>query len=638
MSEAPRRRFAYPLRADAFLLLLLAAPGALLPLDLLYAAPGILTYATPAQVARIVLYSVALALALSVVLCLLCAPIEALGRTAFATRAVALAVVAFAVAYGLIRWSSFFIEYSEEREWLRQLAALLLAVPAGLVLARRLRPAQLEGVSSVLRASSLVVALAAAVCVAILTLDGGREAQRADGVETSGAPPSIVLISIDTLSARYLPSYGYPRPTAPRLAEFGDGASVFLRHYASSNFTTSAITSMMYGTRPWTDRAIQHEGLPLARFAAQSLPAALQAGGYFTASVATNPWAAPRNLGLGAYFDVLSEGNVCAANDPIWVLRPDLQVAVKSSLAWSGLRALFVRASDLLGLCRGTHFDPELAFAEARAIVARAPAGRPLFLWVHLFPPHDPYVVPPPFLGHFAPELEGRDRVSTIPPYLYAARRRLDFPGLWQLRYEEAIRYVDHHVGAFLDELRKAGRYDPSLIMITADHGESFSKGYGGHGGPGLHEDLVHIPLLVKLPGQKEGRRVRELSEQPDLAPTLLELAGLRSPQRGDGVSLVPALRGHALERPVFVMNFQQSRRLGALDTGIVAMYRGHHKYVHYFGKISYPLMPELKDALYDLESDPAEAVNLVARRPDLASEMRGEIEGRLDAHGRRIE
>src|SRR6185503_6221275 len=110
--------------AARLLLVFLAFPGAFLPLDLLYAAPGIMTYATPDQAARIFLYSVALALALSALACLICLA----ARSAFFTRWLALSLVAFALLYGLVRWSSFFIEHLDEQQWLRQLLALALSV------------------------------------------------------------------------------------------------------------------------------------------------------------------------------------------------------------------------------------------------------------------------------------------------------------------------------------------------------------------------------------------------------------------------------------------------------------------------------------------------------------------------------
>jgi len=614
-------------------MLFLAFPGIFLPLDMIFAGPGIMVYATWEQAARIFLYSAALAVLMSAIACLIVAWLPARGRFAVL---LCLTLTAFALLHGLLLWSQYFT-YSLEYQWLRQTAVVVLALAAGPVLARLLRERHLASLHSVLRASTTLMALAALACVALLAAVSGEERASAAAVEKTADRPPIFLITVDTLSALYLPMYGYDRPTAPRLAEFADGATIFLRNYANSNFTTPAVNSIMHGTRPWTHRAVHLEAKPVAAARAQSLPALLKGAGYFTASVSTNTWAAPRNLGITEHFLAVSENNVCAASDPVSVLPPELQIGIRGSLAWNGVHWLIVRTANWLGLCAGRHFDPELAFAEARGILARAPARRPLFLWVHLFPPHDPYITPAPFVGTFAPGPEARDRASTKPPDAYEARNRLDFPGLWRLRYHEAIRYVDYHIGAFLDELKRTGLYGRSLIVITADHGESFSKLYGRHGGPALHEELVRIPLLIKVPGQTERRELAQLSEQADLLPTIVELAGVAPRPRTEGISLVPALRGRFIERTVFSMNFQQSKRLGPLDTGTVAMFQGRWKYVHYFGKSHYPFIPPLEDGLYDLAADPRETVNQIGARAELAGRMRQEIEARLEQHAGRI-
>jgi arylsulfatase A-like enzyme len=608
-------------------MLFLTFPGVFLPLDMIFAGPGFMVYATPEQAARIYLCSAGLALAMSAIACLIVACVPA--RRGFALVAY-LTLGALALLNGLLLWSQYFT-YSPEYQWVRQAAVVTLALAAGPARARLLRERHLAALQSVLRASSALMALAALGCAALLALRTGEDLARAGpAIEKTGERPPIFLITVDTLSALYLPTYGYHRPTAPRLAGFADGATVFVRSYANSNFTTPGMHSILNGTRPWTHRAVHLEAKSLAPASAQSLPALLKAAGYFTAAVATNTWAAPRNLGMSEYFAEVSENNVCAASDPGSVLPPEWQIAIRGSLAWKSMHWLVVRTADWIGLCAGRHFDPELAFAEARGILARAPAGRPLFLWVHLFPPHDPYITPAPFVGTFAPTPEARDRTSTRPPDAYEARNHLDFPGLWRLRYEEAIRYVDHHIGAFLDELKRTGVYGRSLIVITADHGESFSKFYGRHGGPALHEELVRIPLLIKVPGQRERKELTQLSEQADLLPTILELAGVAARPRTEGISLVPALSGRQIERAVFSMNFQQSKRLGPLDTGTVAMLEGRWKYVHYLGKIHYPFIPPLEDELYDLAADPREGSNQIATQAQVAGRMRKEIEAQL--------
>ncbi|HEY5897075.1 MAG TPA: sulfatase-like hydrolase/transferase [Burkholderiales bacterium] len=611
-------------------LLFLTFPGVFLPLDMIWAGTGIAVYATWEQASRIFLYSAALAVLLSAIVCALVAWLPRRFQLLLC-----LTLSALAVLYSVLLWSQYY-DYSLDHQWARQAAVVVLALAAGPVLARRLREQQLASLRSVMLAGTTVMALVALGCAALLVALSREEHIAGAAVQQTANRPPIFLITVDTLSAPYLSMYGYEHPTAPRLAEFAQGATVFLRTYANSNVTTPAVNSIMHGTRPWTHRAVHLEAKPLA--AAKSLPALLRAAGYYTAAVSTNTWAAPRNLGITAHFSAVSENNVCAASDPASVLPPEAQIAIRGSLAWKNMNWLVVRAADWLGLCAGRHFDPELAFAEARGILARAPAGRPLFLWVHLFPPHDPYIAPAPFVGTFAPGPEARDRASTQPPEGYEARKHLDFPGLWRLRYQEAILYVDYHIGAFLDELKKTGLYERSLIIISADHGESFSKFYGRHGGPALHEELVRIPLLLKLPGQTSRRDLTQLSEQADLLPTILELAGVAPRPATEGISLVPALHGRPVERAVFSMNFQQSRRLGPLDTGSVAMLEGRWKYVHYFGKINYPHSPPLEDELYDLAADPHETANQVADQAELAERMRRRIEAELAHHGGRIE
>ena len=72
-------------------------------------------------------------------------------------------------------------------------------------------------------------------------------------------------------------------------------------------------------------------------------------------------------------------------------------------------------------------------------------------------------------------------------------------------RYDENIAYADHVVGDFLEWLDQTGRLDRSIVIVSADHGESFEHGWLLHTGPYLYNGLIRIPLLIHLPGQKEG-------------------------------------------------------------------------------------------------------------------------------------
>ena len=611
-------------------MLLLVFPGSFLPIDVIYAAPGVMAYAMPAQAARIYLYGLAMALAASAICCIVCLAMGPRKGT-FAALWLGVSLAAFAVGNGVLLWSSHYIGYDPELRWLRMLVLLAACAAIGWRAARQRAAAILSAVSAGLRAGTALVMLGALAALAVLA-SAGANAARPSPAPSGGRHPSIYLITVDTLSALHLPMYGYARSTAPRLTQFAAGATVFGRHYANANFTTSSIASLLFGVRPWEHRVIQLEGRPPRRLFADSLPGLLAQAGYFTASVATNSFASPQHLGIERQFAMTAKWNCFAAN-PAYQLDTDLQTVISHSLVWYELLSLFMDASDTLGLCASGPFDPAPVFAEARAMLAAAPAGRPVFLWVHLFPPHAPYVAPAPFIGLFNSGREGRDRRSTTPPNLFAAAYQMDFPGVLRDRYDESIRYVDHYIGTFLDELKKRGLYDDAVVVITADHGESFTKGYGEHGGPLLHDELVRVPLFIKVPGQRTQRRVSAPTESVDIKPTLLELAGLPGAQHGEGISLLPLMHGKSIDRPVFSMNFQQSSRSGSLANGSVAMIQGRWKYVAYFGAISYPFMPELKDALYDLEQDPWETNNVASADPERASQMRGQIEARLGRH-----
>jgi arylsulfatase A-like enzyme len=281
-----------------------------------------------------------------------------------------------------------------------------------------------------------------------------------------------------------------------------------------------------------------------------------------------------------------------------------------------------------------TH-DPELVLKPARALIEAARSDGPFFLWLHLEPPHSPYAAPPPFLGTFDPGPHARTRRDSAPPWHFAAAWDPRFPVDFIGRYDEAILWVDHHVGEFTQWLKDRGLYESSLFIVTSDHGESFTKGYGAHTGPLLHEPVIRVPLIVKEPGQRAGRRIQSLAEHVDVLPTILALVGSPTTDVIEGSSLVPAIAGTEVARPVFAMSFEQSNRFGELDTGTVVMVEGRWKYTHYLGRIKYPMMPRLEDTLHDIVADPHEETSLRAEHPAIAARMLNEIRDRLRRHGR---
>ncbi len=525
----------------------------------------------------------------------------------------------------------------------------LAAASIGLALPLALTHRGRKSLQSVQRAATVCAVLGALALISLPFSRWGSAVTAPLGdAPALPAKPNIVLLTIDALSAQHMSLYGAKRPTTPSLDAFARGATVFDRAYANGNFTTAGISSILTGTRPWTHRALEIFSWPIAIARRVSLPAVLARAGYRTGYVASNSFAGASRLGLGPYFgfarsDALPISVPCpdrlAAVLPYECAAEQLPPIMLVRQLWGSLQAdLFVEGGN-------HHYDPTYAIRPALAWLASADKSRPVFLWVHLFPPHAPYAAPPPWLGCFDSSPSARDADSTDPVEFYAfSALSPERIGVLEARYDEAVLYVDHYAGEFLTQaLKQLG--PNTVVVVTADHGESFRRDYGGHGGPGLYEPIIHVPLIIKLPHESEGRRIDAPVEQIDIAPTLAQLAGIAPPSLWEGHSLLepgdtagagPSARAMPLaaSEPVFSMNFEESPRRAALTNGSIAVIDGHWKLVHYLGKLNYPQIPPLRDELFDLASDPGETTNRASDEPDEVRRLTALLSSELARHG----
>jgi arylsulfatase A-like enzyme len=475
--------------------------------------------------------------------------------------------------------------------------------------------------------------------------DGGQgrpmESATPVRVSASAARPNIVLLTIDALSAPHMSLYGYSRPTTPELGQFAQGAVTFDRAYANGNFTTPGVATILTGTLPWTHRALQLPVWPLTYTRRTSLPAVLARAGYRTGYVSTNAIAGAAKQGFGQYFQFASTdriGHVTLCADRLsQYLR-----YVCAAAELSPLQEIDDLARRLGGPQHNLEHDPRLALEPALQWLTGVDRSKPIFLWVHLFPPHSPYAVPPPWLGRFDASRRDRTVASTEPYWGWIQSQLTDSQvSVLEARYDEAVAYADAYVGPFLQRaLQTLG--PNTVIVVSADHGESFAHGYGAHTGPGLYDEIVHVPLIIKLPGQTIGRRCNEPVQQADIAPTLAALAGVGAPEDWEGRSLVDACAGAQSDaaapgRAIFSMNFEQNPRFAALKTGSVAVIEGRWKLIHYMGRLHYPFMPPLRDELYDVVSDPDERHDLAAQQPAVVQRLLGFIDSALAQHGGRV-
>jgi arylsulfatase A-like enzyme len=197
-------------------------------------------------------------------------------------------------------------------------------------------------------------------------------------------------------------------------------------------------------------------------------------------------------------------------------------------------------------------------------------------------------------------------------------------------RYDTAIRYATDELGELLDELDRDGLLDGALVVVTADHGEEFFEHGGFSHGYSLHEEVLRVPLFVKLPGQREARVVDARVSLPDVYPTIAEAVGALPVQPLDGQSLLRlAQGGDPPPRGPLTFEAEFSPRLVA--RGVLA---GDHKLVEtrerYDGAVGV--------SLYDLAADPGERRDLSAQHPGRAQELGAVLRERHAAPARQAD
>lgn len=440
------------------------------------------------------------------------------------------------------------------------------------------------------------------------------------GSDTNAAVdlPNIYLITIDALRADGMSVYGYSRKTTPYLDKLAQRSFTFDYNFANSNFTTPATASIETGKIPWSHGIYQGGGFLRGENKEETLAATLKDRGYYTAMVTSNLLAAPfRHRTLESY-DATEYATPSGLTGLRMTASNFLNSNAQFTLNFSLLRFANPLATGLDRIFLGANYPSpaEEVFARAEKLVAtHESVHHPVFLWTHIFPPHDPYWVPTAYQRHFVSQ-GTTDYGKFMVPDPKNVKRGLT---VQQLRdaYDEMVLYADYSVGEFLAWLDQTGRLDPSIVIISSDHGELFDHGRLAHGGLDLYNGVIRVPLLIHLPGQSKTVRVETASQQADLLATVLDLIGSPVPKWTDGRSLKPLMEGANVgDRYIFSMNLEPNRSFDPITKGAIAVIDDQYKYVRH--------MQSGKEELFQYRTDAAEERNLSQSDPEVAGRMRG--------------
>ena len=458
---------------------------------------------------------------------------------------------------------------------------------------------------------------------------------------------NIIVIVFDAWSQQHVSLYGYPRPTMPNLEKFAERATIYHNHYSAGTFTVPGTSSLLTGLHPWTHRAFQLGGGLGAAHTGRTIFSVLSST-HSTYAYTQNKFADQILNQVDGSLD---------QHIPHWSFNMEFNSLYGARIFHKDPRIAFASIEDNIvqkgeGTDTSVFFGPlyRLSMLKERqrdrarygqnyplglpdaaseafllpdvvegAIRVLKAIQQPALVYIHFYPPHEPYTPSADFHGRFF-----TDGWSTpYKPIHELSEKRLD-SGTLQIQrrnYDEYIASWDNEAVRLFQFLEDSGLTGNSYIFVTSDHGELFERGEFGHWTKMIYDPVIHIPLIVRRPGQTDGENVYLLTSSVDLVPTIATLTGNPIPEWSEG-RLLPRLGGTEDDRGVFSMDAKMNSSFGPLHNYSISLTRDRHRLVHY----SYPRDQYEKLEFYDLESDPDELRDLYPMDPSLARLMKDEL------------
>ncbi len=386
-----------------------------------------------------------------------------------------------------------------------------------------------------------------------------------------GPKLDVVLVVIDTLRADATTPYTPGLDTTPEIARWAEQGVVFEDARAQSSWTKISMASLLTSLWP-RSHAIRDATDGLASDAV-TLAESFSDAGYATAAVQTNGWL-DQSFGFQQGFD----------------------------------RYVFPRGARRMGTHKPALWpSAERVVDEARRAISTADPDQPLFLYLHFMDVHE-FAAPPPY-RRFGTDTKGA--------------------------YLAALNWCDEALGEVRHALDRAGRLDRSLLVLASDHGETFGE-HDVHGhARNVLTPVLHVPIVIRFPFRTEPIRVPDTVRNLDLAPTLLDLAGIAVPPSFEGVSLAPLIEGTAAGAPgpafaaLGFPLFPDASVQASISDRSWTYARNAREGETWGGAYPERGIDPGAELLFDRAVDPGERVNLAGREPGEATRLR-EV---LDAH-----
>jgi arylsulfatase A-like enzyme/Tfp pilus assembly protein PilF len=373
---------------------------------------------------------------------------------------------------------------------------------------------------------------------------------------------NIILFTIDTLRADHLPCYGYGGVKTPHINQLAREGIRFEHNIVQAPLTLPSHSSILTGTHPLYHGVRDNGGFYLDESHITLAESLKELG--FSTSAFVAAFVLDSRWGLDQGFDYYYDNF-------------DLTKYKKVSLD-----AVQRRGDEVL--------------AEVYKWI-ESHLKEKFFAWIHLYDPHTPYEPPEPYKTEYG-------------------------VGRYGL-YDGEIAYVDQLMGEFRSFMEDKKLLEKTLIIFTADHGESLGEHKESAHGFFIYDADVRVPLIIRFPEKKlSGKVIDDQVRSIDIMPTIMHLMGKKAPESVQGKSLLPLILGKNPREELLAYSETYWPRYHYGWSELKLLRKGHYKFID-----------APKPELYDLLQDPGELNNLANRKASLAHEMKRELNALIEKY-----
>ncbi len=410
---------------------------------------------------------------------------------------------------------------------------------------------------------------------------------------------NVIIITADTLRGDMLGCNGNKEVKTPALDALAAESVNFTHAYTNITTTTPSHATIFTSLYPRDHKAYSNTARISSKI--RTMDEIMKAAGWHTAAIVNMPW-----------------------------LNPEM--------------SNILQATEELARCKHVRKAEKTNPWVLDFLDRQGKSSKPFYLWVHYTDNHTPYHAPGKYATMYYPK--GKDPRAGKSGSLQKVWKW--FPvhhqnepsfkrwlkGITDVQYvialnKGSVSWLDLHVGKLIQRLKRDGLWDNTLLVFTADHGESLGEHKIWFSHSGLYQPTVHVPLIIHMPGGPAHKTVNSLVQLADLMPTILSRLGLKIPSHARGRDIWPLIESDAGGGAVFL------EHAGRQLTGIVTP---RYKYIKHLKNKSYNpgyILHKGKEELYDLQKDPGEQHDISSAKPKILKEMRAMWKRLRDRRGK---